>query len=38
MPSFVLLNQNTTQIIDKIGKIPLELIVDLTQYSINVDL
>ena len=26
------------QIIDKIGKIPLEMIVDLSQYSIIVDL
>ena len=28
----------TKEIIDKIGKIPQVLIVDLSQYSINVDL
>ena len=26
------------KIVDKIGKIPFVLIIDLTQYSINVDL
>ena len=29
---------STKEIIDNIGKIPLVLIIDLMQYSINVDL